>query len=460
VLPFVTAWRRGGAGRWLAALAIAVFPLWASCGKKGPPLAPLIRLPVAPSEVAASRAGDVVTVTFTVPNVNVSGVRPADIERVDLYAWTGPNVPPARIFKVATVVASVPVHDPPPPEDERESGAPPPPPPVGPGVDQGAAAHLVETLTADALQAVEVPPEKRRGHVREVKLTPPAVTSLSAPLSRHYVAVGVNHGGRRGRAPAAVSVPLWPAPAAPTGLTATVHETGTTVTWHPPATLRRPIQEPRPQVEGTAQARNDGASSPPVLPSRVIGWPSVSTGYHVYEIPRPGQQAGATATPSPAAAGGTPAALPTRLTGKPLSATTFTVEHVTFGVERCYAVCTIETIGTMSVESSASEPVCVKAADVFPPAAPKSLAAVASEGAISLIWEANSEPDLAGYLVMRGIAPGAPTDRLTPQPIRETTYRDTTVKPGTRYVYEIVAVDTATPPNASAPSNRVQETAR
>jgi hypothetical protein len=114
----------------------------------------------------------------------------------------------------------------------------------------------------------------------------------------------------------------------------------------------------------------------------------------------------------------------------------------------------------MSVESSASEPVCVKAADVFPPAAPKSLAAVASEGAISLIWEANSEPDLAGYLVMRGIAPGAPTDRLTPQPIRETTYRDTTVKPGTRYVYEIVAVDTATPPNASAPSNRVQETAR
>ena len=65
-----------------------------------------------------------------------------------------------------------------------------------------------------------------------------------------------------------------------------------------------------------------------------------------------------------------------------------------------------------------------------------------------------------GYIVLRGTAPGAPTERLTPQPIRETTFRDTTVKPGTRYVYAVIAVDTAKPPNASAPSNQVQETAR
>ena len=69
---------------------------------------------------------------------------------------------------------------------------------------------------------------------------------------------------------------------------------------------------------------------------------------------------------------------------------------------------------------------------MFPPAAPKSLAAVSSAGAISLIWEGTEEPDLAGYIVLRGTAPGTPVDRLTPQPIRETTFRDTAVKPGTR----------------------------
>ena len=49
---------------------------------------------------------------------------------------------------------------------------------------------------------------------------------------------------------------------------------------------------------------------------------------------------------------------------------------------------------------------------------------------------------------------------ITPTPIRETTYRDTTVTPGVRYVYAIVAVDRATPPNMSPQSTRVEETAR
>ena len=47
---------------------------------------------------------------------------------------------------------------------------------------------------------------------------------------------------------------------------------------------------------------------------------------------------------------------------------------------------------------------CVKAVDMFPPSAPKKLEAVASEGAISLIWEASPEPDVAGYVVLRGEA--------------------------------------------------------
>jgi fibronectin type 3 domain-containing protein len=85
---------------------------------------------------------------------------------------------------------------------------------------------------------------------------------------------------------------------------------------------------------------------------------------------------------------------------------------------------------------------------------------VASEGAISLIWDASTEADLAGYIVLRGQAPGATMSPLMTEPIKETTYRDTTVKPGVRYVYAVVAVDTASPQNVSAQSNRVEETAR
>jgi hypothetical protein len=58
------------------------------------------------------------------------------------------------------------------------------------------------------------------------------------------------------------------------------------------------------------------------------------------------------------------------------------------------------------------------------------------------------------------VAGGAPTEQLTPQPIRGTSFEDRAVVAGTRYVYVVVAVDSATPANRSGPSNRAEETAR
>ena len=105
------------------------------------------------------------------------------------------------------------------------------------------------------------------------------------------------------------------------------------------------------------------------------------------------------------------------------------------------------------LESDPSPPVCVTPRDIFPPAAPKGLAVVAMDGGVmNLIWDANTEADLGGYLVLRGEAPGDTLQPLTPQPIHETSFRDTTARPGVRYVYAIVAVDRATPPNRSQPS--------
>ncbi len=109
------------------------------------------------------------------------------------------------------------------------------------------------------------------------------------------------------------------------------------------------------------------------------------------------------------------------------------------------------------MESEASEPACVKLTDIFAPAAPTGLTAVASEGAISLIWNASPEKDAAGYLVLRAIAPDETPVPVTPAPVPETTFRDS-VPGGVRVTYAVQAVDTSG--NVSPMSNRIEETAR
>jgi hypothetical protein len=143
-----------------------------------------------------------------------------------------------------------------------------------------------------------------------------------------------------------------------------------------------------------------------------------------------------------------------------LTAPGFADPRVEFGVERCYVVRRVEMAGPVAIESAPSPPACVTPVDTFPPAAPKSLAHIAGANGVSLLWEANSEPDLGGYVVLRGEAPGDTLSPLTKEPITDTSFLDTTARRGRTYVYEVIAVDRSTPPNQSAPSNRVEETIR
>jgi fibronectin type 3 domain-containing protein len=110
--------------------------------------------------------------------------------------------------------------------------------------------------------------------------------------------------------------------------------------------------------------------------------------------------------------------------------------------------------GPASIESDASSATCLTPVDTFPPAAPRGLAAVTGDGGVSLIWEPNTEKDLAGYLVLRGETGAEKLTPITREPIRDTTYRDATVKSGTSYDYVVVAVDNAPLPNTSEYSNR------
>ena len=67
------------------------------CGKKGPPLPPLVRVPEPLSELKIRRLGDEVYIGFTLPTANLDGTAPADLVRVDVYAMTTqPMLPPDR----------------------------------------------------------------------------------------------------------------------------------------------------------------------------------------------------------------------------------------------------------------------------------------------------------------------------------------------------------------------------
>ena len=231
------------------------------------------------------------------------------------------------------------------------------------------------------------------------------------PMVRYYAVAGMSRRNRLGVASELVAVPLDPVPDAPRQLTASFTASAIKLDWL-----------------GTTPG----------------------TRYRVYEVKK-----------------GAP---DTALNAEPVEGTTLEVPlaaagaeggvAAALGVERCFTVRAARAAGGASLESIAAGTTCVTPSDIFPPAAPANLTAVASEGSLNLIWDAVDAPDLAGYLVLRAEAPG---DKLLPlfdAPIVETRYQDTTAEVGKRYVYAVVAVDTASPANRSAESNRVTETGR
>lgn len=432
--------------------------VFAGCGKKGPPLAPFVRVPAVVADVTALRLGDDVYLSFPVPAANVDGQQPADIAALEVYAITATSPPETEEQReLATLIATLPVRPilpamPPPP-----AGVELPAVPLPPGIDRGAPAVVRETLTPEARVPVELPP--REGVV--APLASPDEEALVGPLvapapsqqpRRYYFVIGVSPRGRKAPASVPVPVPLDPASRAPGAPQVTFTETDLTIKWAPsPDARSAAFAEPPPAAAPVPASANATPAAPPLppLPAKSLGFQSEATTYHLFEVP----------------AGSVPEdpfalAVPAALTPQPLAVTEHVIKGLAFGVERCFVVRPVEKMGGAIVMGPASPKTCVTPADTFPPAAPRSLAAIAGDGVISLIWEPNTESDLAGYLVLRGDAPGDTLRAITPAPVAATTYRDTTARAGARYVYVVVAVDRATPQNVSAQSNRVEETAR
>jgi fibronectin type 3 domain-containing protein len=89
----------------------------------------------------------------------------------------------------------------------------------------------------------------------------------------------------------------------------------------------------------------------------------------------------------------------------------------------------------------------VEALDVFPPAVPTGLAAVATaadataEPSIDLSWQPVTDADLAGYQVYRREGDAGWQRISPPQPLIGPAFHDTQVQPGHTYRYAVSAID-------------------
>ncbi len=278
----------------------------------------------------------------------------------------------------------------------------------------------VRELTMAQLNLVTLQPQRDEKHPAERQAS--AVDAITASDSQNdptgffsYAVETLNRRGRSAGLSNQVRISLAPTLAAPSDLKADVGPQGVTLTW------------------------------PPVEPPTAV--PGIT---HVYRIYRRDA-----ASKVDAVAGEVPVEGTTD--GK------FVDGGFQWGSTYLYRITVVtkvasQQLGSAQVEGVDSPSVEVKPVDVYPPAVPTGLQAVYSGAGqrpfIDLTWNANSDPDLAGYNVYRR-EDGTQPVKLNSELLKSPAYRDATVAPGKRYFYSVTAVDSRG--NESARSQETSE---
>ncbi|MEM7248137.1 MAG: hypothetical protein AAF533_22580 [Acidobacteriota bacterium] len=139
---------------------------------------------------------------------------------------------------------------------------------------------------------------------------------------------------------------------------------------------------------------------------------------------------------------------PEPVSGAGLPAPPFADSDVAIGRTYRYRVATIADSESGPLSSELTLEVAESFRDVFPPTVPTGLRIIREgDGVAILIWNPNTEPDLAGYGVYRREKGGA-WERLDSGIIRAATFRDPS-SGGDTVEYAVSAYDGATPPNES-----------
>jgi hypothetical protein len=360
----------------IAALAAAL--LLAGCGTPAAPQPPSLKLPVPVEDLAASRTGNQVTLTWTMPKKNtdkllLKGNVPADVCRKE-----------AAGNCVAAGAAL----------------------PVAPG----ATGSFTETLPAEL------------------------VAGAPRPLS--YFVELKNHNGRSAGLSNAAVVLAGVAPAPVANLSAEMRKAGVVLRWTPSAAT---------QESSAIRLHRKLLNPPPAAkPQQGLLAPQ----------PEPLEQNLLVDSCAPEAVKGGCRALDS---------------SIRFGQVyeyRAQRVARIPVEGkTLELAGELSAPVRVEARDIFPPAVPTGLAAVATASengagnapqyAIDLSWQPVTDSGLAGYAVYRREGDGG-WQRISPAgPLVPPAFHDSQVQPGHSYIYAVSAISQGG--NESARSAETEE---
>ena len=434
-------------------------------GIKGPPIAPIRILPAQIVDLEVARMSNRVYVQFTVPDRDSDGTMPGDIERVEVYAVTTQptEARPTETFTddwldAATLVATVQVRT-----ADESLATDEPQDDVGNGiaeldsplkddgfVSQGEVATVVEYLTPETLVPVvidddfddEEDDEENEPFGPRPFVAPP----LPVPSVRTYLAFAVSSRRREGDASEMLSVPLTTPPLPPGPVVVEYDETNVRVDWDRPDLFRSSphgeINFETEDEEDAVEASVDDGSSGDFLQTMPI-LPGVRTSQYVlFDLEVDGN--------------------PELVSPTPLAEPAYTRNYlgsvVEFDRSHCYAVRVVDYIDEMRLMGEASQATCVVFTDTFEPSAPTGLFAVSDAESVNLIWDPNTEVDVVGYIVLRGRSADSTFERLTMEPVEGNSYRDTDVVSGESYSYQVLALDSAVPPNVSLPSGIITET--
>jgi predicted small lipoprotein YifL len=146
-----------------------------------------------------------------------------------------------------------------------------------------------------------------------------------------------------------------------------------------------------------------------------------------------------------------PDATPTPVTPMAIAATRYTDSGLENGRTYYYAIRAIRAEAEGVAQSPPSGSTAATPRKVTPPAPPTNLVAIPSAGGVvRLRWDPSPNPDVGSYVIDRRGASG-PAVRVGSVDPPSTAFIDRDVPSG-RYRYSVTAVDTASPPNESVPS--------
>ena len=366
----------------LAAAGLAASLILAGCGTPAAPQPPSLNLPVPVTDLAASRTGNQVTLTWTMPKKNTDKL---------------------------LLKGSVPVY-----VCRRtcgEAGSS-----CGAAISKCAAAGTCSAAD-DNCDLAGVSQPFAPGAVGSFTETLPAELAAGVPRPLSYFVELRNRNGRSAGLSNGAEVLAGEAPAPVTDLSAELRKDGVVLRWT--------------HVEAATQEIR--------LHRKLLNPPQAK--------PKQGEQGLLAPTPEPVEVNLLVDSCPLEAGKGGCRALDNSIHFGQVYEYRAQRVAQVTVEGkTLELASELSTPVRVEARDIFPPAVPTGLAAVATTGeagagnAIDLSWQPVTDANLAGYAVYRREGDGG-WQRISPAgPLVAPAFHDAQVQPGHTYRYAVSSI--------------------